>query len=461
MPAPANTLLIEGSFTELSEELAQYLDALRRTEGSNLPAEVAPLLEPLREQEQNGEEPNLKQRDEVLKKIVSAAVILNTAPEKEITAAYNLLVHLAHQSSNADRFLSRICSYLARPIASNSPHGPSLALSILTTIFNTLAPSDSSRYHVFLAVVAVIRQTGSTAAFDALRPQLATQLPGWLADWELDEEDTQKLHLAIADAANAAGDRELSNSHLVEALQTIPASEAGSKDSRELAVRALTSALSHPTIFDFTPLSASDAIQALRSSDTSLFELLDIFTADTLDAYEEFIASTPLATISGGALAASADTLQNKMRLLTLTSLAASTPSRSLPYEAIASALWIPATDVERWVIDTIRAGLVEGKLSQLRSEFLVHRATYRVFGEKQWAEVQGRLMVWRRSLESVLNVVRTERERFLRESAQAAATATTEEAGKGEKGGRPNGDRRRNPGQHQQPREIELVGAD
>jgi translation initiation factor 3 subunit M len=82
MPAPANTLLIEGSFTELSEELAQYLDALRRTEGSNLPAEVAPLLEPLRQQEQNGEEPNLKQRDEVLKKIVSAAAILNTAPEK-------------------------------------------------------------------------------------------------------------------------------------------------------------------------------------------------------------------------------------------------------------------------------------------------------------------------------------------------------------------------------------------
>ena len=68
------------------------------------------------------------------------------------------------------------------------------------------------------------------------------------------------------------------------------------------------------------------------------------------------------------------------------------------------------------WVIDTIRAGLVEGKLSQLKQEFLVQRATYRVFGEKQWAEIQGRLMVWRRSLESVLTVVRGEREKFLRE---------------------------------------------
>ncbi|KAL1983902.1 hypothetical protein VTN96DRAFT_9755 [Rasamsonia emersonii] len=465
MPAPINTLLIEGTFTELCEELAQYLDVLRKDEGSNLSADIAPLLEPLRQQEQNGEEPDLKQRDEVLKKIVTAAAVLNAAPEKEIIAAYNLLVHLVHQSSNPDIFLSRICTYLAKPITSSPLHGPSLALSILTTIFNTLAPSDTSRYHVFLAIVAVIRQSGHTTAFEALKPQLTAQLPQWLAAWELDEEDAQRLHLAIADAAEAAGDSELAHSHVVEALHTIPANEASSKEARELAIRALTSALTHPSIFDFTPLTASDAVQALRSSDNSLFELLEIFAADTLDAYEDFVSSTPLSSISGGILADAGEILQTKMRLLTLASLATSAPSRSLPYATIASALRIPEADVEKWVIDTIRAGLVEGKLSQLRSEFLIHRATYRVFGEKQWAEVQGRLMVWRRSLEGVLNVIRTERERFMRETQQAAAAAAAaaEEGGKGEKGsGKANGERRRNPHQQQQsqqPREVELVG--
>lgn len=82
MPAPINTLLIEGTFTELCEELAQYLDVLRKDEGSNLSADIAPLLDPLRQREQNGEEPDLKQRDEVLKKIVTAAAVLNAAPEK-------------------------------------------------------------------------------------------------------------------------------------------------------------------------------------------------------------------------------------------------------------------------------------------------------------------------------------------------------------------------------------------
>lgn len=366
----------------------------------------------------------------------------------EITSSYNLLVHLVHQSSDADVFLPRICTYLAKPITTSPQFGASLAISILSTIFNTLSATDSSRYHVLLAIVAVIRQSGSGLAFEALKPQLSSQLPTWLASWELDSEDTRKLHIAIAEASTAAGDEELAQSHVIQALETIDAADVSKPESRELAVRALATALRRPTVFDFAPLTATDAVQALRSSDSTLFELLEIFTADTLDAYETFVSATPLSSISGGVLAESADALQTKMRLLTLTSLAASTPSRSLPYASIASALRVPASDVEMWVIDTIRAGLVEGKLSQLKSEFLVHRATYRVFGEKQWSEVQGRLMVWRRSLENVLSVIRSERERFVREGIQSAAD---QEAAKGDKNR--NADRRRN----QPTREVEV----
>ena len=82
MPAPTTTLLIEGSFTELADEFAQYIDNLRKNEPDSLHAEVAPLLQPLHDQEQEGEEPDLKQRGEVLKKLVSAAAVLNSAPER-------------------------------------------------------------------------------------------------------------------------------------------------------------------------------------------------------------------------------------------------------------------------------------------------------------------------------------------------------------------------------------------
>jgi translation initiation factor 3 subunit M len=71
MAAPTNTLLIEGSFEELADELAQYIDSLRKSpaEGATLQSEVAALIEE-------------GKKDDVLKKIVGNAAILNSAPEK-------------------------------------------------------------------------------------------------------------------------------------------------------------------------------------------------------------------------------------------------------------------------------------------------------------------------------------------------------------------------------------------
>jgi translation initiation factor 3 subunit M len=72
MPAPVNTLLIDGSFDELSEELAHYIDELKKKQGdeaSNIQAEISPLLEQ-------------GQKNDVLKRLVTGSAVLNSAPEK-------------------------------------------------------------------------------------------------------------------------------------------------------------------------------------------------------------------------------------------------------------------------------------------------------------------------------------------------------------------------------------------
>ena len=264
----------------------------------------------------------------------------------------------------------------------------------------------------------VIRTHSSAASFDALIPQLETNVPTWLALWHFEDDEenehARELYTTIADVGFISGNRNLAYKYLLHALETIPPSSASDDDSQALAKRALLEALTNPSVTDFTPLTASDAIQSLRRSESALFELLEIFSSDDYASYSDFLETNSLSSL--GIDESASTVLITKMRLLTLATIAASAPNRSVPYSAIASALQIPSEDVEMWVIDTIRAGLVEGKLSQLKQEFLVQRATYRVFGEKQWAEIQGRLMVWRRSLESVLTVVRGEREKFLRE---------------------------------------------
>ena len=72
MPGPANTLLIEGSFEELSDELAHYIDEVQKKQAidsASTQAEITPLLEK-------------GQKDEVLKRLVVGSEALNSAPEK-------------------------------------------------------------------------------------------------------------------------------------------------------------------------------------------------------------------------------------------------------------------------------------------------------------------------------------------------------------------------------------------
>ena len=420
MPGPTNTLLIEGTFEELVDELAQYIDDVRKKQSEDsalLRSEITPLLEQ-------------GSKDEALRRLVTGSTILNSAPEKgkpflisdlvnqsrtdivssEFTAAYNLLIHLIRQSPNNDKFLPKICQNLSQPITSSPSNGPGLALSILSTIFNILPSSNDVRYHVFLAILRVIR---SSSLFDTLRPQLKN-LDSWVAEWDTDAEDQRTLYLNIADAAVEAGDADESYHYLLRALRTIPPAEASTEESQQLSIRALKAALSHPSHFDFQDLTALDSVQALRSSHTTHFELLELFSSELLDDYHDFLTTHP-EFLSSESLRE--DVLERKMRLLTLASIAASSATRSLPYAQIASALQVPSGDVEMWVIDVIRAGLVEGKLSQLNKTFLIHRSTYRVFGEKQWVEVSGRLDTWRASLEGVLAVVKGERERMARET--------------------------------------------
>lgn len=72
MAGPSNTLLIEGSFEELADELAHYIDEVKKKiseDNAALQSEITPLLEQ-------------SQKDEVLKKLVIGSSALNTAPEK-------------------------------------------------------------------------------------------------------------------------------------------------------------------------------------------------------------------------------------------------------------------------------------------------------------------------------------------------------------------------------------------
>ncbi len=378
-------VFIEGSFQDLAQELAEYL---------NIGSEVQPLLEE-------------NKKDVALRKLVAQSIALNSIPEKEFTAAYNLLIYLVIQSPSVNTFLPRICDNLSKPITSSPINGPGLALNALTTIFNLLQPDNEVRFNVFQAILRLIKNNG---LFELLRSQL-THLDAWISEWDVDEEDQRKLYVMVADIAEDAGEDEQGYQYILKALRTFDpkeSSEVSSTEAQDLSLRALKAALISNTHYDFNDLTSLPTIQALSESHPIYSELLEIFAEKELEDYNDF-RDEHEGWIEEQGLDNSK--LHRKMRLLTMASVAASTNSRELEYKRIAKALQIPAEDVEMWVIDVIRAGLIEGKLSQQKQVFLVHRTTYRVFGEKQWREVATRIDTWKSSLQSVKEIIRRERQ--------------------------------------------------
>lgn len=402
MPSLPRLALVEGAFEELSLELATFIDSLRG-EGSNLVGDITPLLADA----EKG--PAETDKDAVLKKLVSASSALNSAPEREVQAAYDLLIHLVTQAPEPDTYLPPICKYLSSPITTSPNNGTGIALGIFGTVFNSIQPDDDTRYHVLLAILDLLRRSSN---FDVIEPQLKN-MDRWSQQWELDTQEIKKLSLAVSEAAAAAGRSDISYQYLLKALRTLQ-QDATSTEARELSLKALKDALQNERHFDFEDLTALDSIQALRKSDQTWFELLELFSSESYDDLQDFKEGNP-SFISNSGLNESV--LDRKMRLLTLASLAAHASStRTLAYAQIAKALNIPSEDIESWVIDTIRSGLVEGKLSQQKQEFLIHRSTYRVFGENQWREVAGRLETWRASLVNVLHVIRQQKEEYMKE---------------------------------------------
>lgn len=180
--------------------------------------------------------------------------------------------------------------------------------------------------------------------------------------------------------------------------------EVTSEEAQKLSLRALRMALLAPYRFDFQDLRVLPTVQALSDSHPIYSQLLDIFTEQDLEDYNDFREEHE-GWIEKEKL--DHEKLQRKMRLLTFASLAASTPNREIPYANIAKALQIPIEDVEMWTIDVVRAKLVEGRLSQQQKVFLVHRTTYRVFGEKQWRELGTRVDQFKTVVDRLVTVVR------------------------------------------------------
>lgn len=178
--AQPQLLFVDGSFPELANEMAAYL-------------KIADEVEPLLDSE--------AKKDEILSKLVRASSSLSGVPEKEYTAASNLMIHLVMQADEPKKHLPALCQAFSKPPTTSPANGVGLSLNALTTVFNLIDSKNPIRFNVFSAILNFLKSQG---AFDVIEPYLK-HLPTWFDDWNTGEEYQRNMYVNISELASEAG----------------------------------------------------------------------------------------------------------------------------------------------------------------------------------------------------------------------------------------------------------------
>ncbi|KAH7042451.1 hypothetical protein BKA57DRAFT_125637 [Linnemannia elongata] len=359
-------------------ELATYISSLRGDEEQALVKQVVPVIE-------------AKNITEATNILVKESKTLLEAPEKEFESAYNLLVAIALIESEKTVLEQILAGLISEPTQKTA-----LKFKVLSNIFNTLPANSPLRLSVFTAIVDLAVASDD---MDLVLPQLQ-YVPSWISEWGVDAQAERALLLTLSDRLKESGNQYQSLEFLLKHLTSFNGTSE-SAVQKATATRAIVESIALPEVLNFENLLKIEAIQNLKAE--KVYELLSVFMSGNVQDYRGLIAK------NGGLLKElgleEEETLR-KIRLLSLASLGSENLTRELSYQEIAKALEVEESDVELWVIDVIRAGLVEAKLNQVSKLVIISRSIYRTFGNAQWQQLSQRLNGWKQSLADILQVI-------------------------------------------------------
>ncbi|KDQ08890.1 hypothetical protein BOTBODRAFT_59098 [Botryobasidium botryosum FD-172 SS1] len=387
------SIFTEGTFEEQIQELVNYL-ARGLSEEARV-AFIRPFQDVLITRE--GDRPfaeDADRRRKVIMKVLGEVKGLGEGNEREVEGFFNLLdAHILALSSESSQAKEPITT-LIRVLTSTPPsENASIKYRVLSNLFNALPRSSPLRVEVYTALLNLANENQELEVLQISQEDVDR----WLSEWEISQDEKSAFLKKIADAYNKSEQPGIAFTYLLSHLRTLASSAA----AEPAALDVIAAALRLPAYFDFNDLLKIEGVQAVKEN--PLFALLKICLSGGLADLQSWEAA------NGETLTkfeVDRDIVERKIRYLALASQATKYIGRDMPYSEIASVLQVDNKEVEAWVIDTIRAGLLSGKLHQPAQTFHVIRSTSRSFGREEWKTLEKRLLAWKTGLLGVLEVV-------------------------------------------------------
>ncbi|KIJ13258.1 hypothetical protein PAXINDRAFT_136201 [Paxillus involutus ATCC 200175] len=393
-PTDSVSVFAEGTFEEQIQELLEY------TARSNSEDERTALLQSFKDitKTEEGEKPigeDEDRRREVFNLVLNNTKGVGEGNEQEIEGFFNLLFsHLFTLWQVDSPETSQHVIFLLTVISASPSDNSSVKYRILSNLFNTTPRSSALRPPIYTTLLQVAAANNELELLALSK----SDVERWLKEWEVSDEEKSQFLKTIVDTLTQAGQPESAYDYRVLHTLSLPPS---SPESQSAAVDTIAAALRLPAVFDFDALYNLDAVIAVK--DHELFPLLQIFLNN---GFPEFSAWADSHSDVLESYQLERPQLERKIRLLAFSSLSFDYIGRNLPYATIASTLHIDPSEVEKWTIDVIRAGLLTGKLSQATQSLHVNGSSARKFEREQWEALEKRLLAWKAGLAGVIEVV-------------------------------------------------------
>ncbi|KAG6373798.1 hypothetical protein JVT61DRAFT_5943 [Boletus reticuloceps] len=391
-PSDSVSVFAEGTFQEQLQELFEY--TARGIPDEERTALSQSLQDVVQSDSENASLDDDRRRT-AFELVLKNTKVVGQGTDQEIEGFFNLLyAHLLTLWQVDSSEMRQHILYLLNVISSSPTNSLHIKYRILSNLFNAVPRSSGLRSPISTALFQIASANGD---FEVLALK-KSDVEQWLKDWRVSDEEKSQLLNTIIDSLMQVGKIDIAYEYRILLVHTIPSS---TPESRSAAIDTILAALRIPTVFDFDTLYNLDPIIAVR--DHELFPLIQIFLKNGLPEYRTWV-NDHSALLETYRLDSSQ--LERKIRLLAFSSLALDYIGRDLPYAMIASTLKIDTSEVEKWTIDVIRAGLISGKLSQTSQNLHVYKSSARTFDREQWEALEKRLLAWKAGLASVIEIV-------------------------------------------------------
>ncbi|CDK25439.1 unnamed protein product [Kuraishia capsulata CBS 1993] len=340
----------------------------------------------------------------VYQQVLSTLDVLNSLKDKDFEATYNLLIHILTLSGEAESLIKE--SGLLEKLVDLAPESDGLLahsrssvkattiISVLSSIFNLIPETSALRIAILKDIILVTKKSSSAS----LLLPITDNLKLWFeaAGASQDEVKVALVDLATLFAAEYPKESLRLSKIIVTSLPNV---------TNEDATTLIGKVLSSGDITDIYSYASIPAVKALASGsefDQKVSQLVTICNSVELAQYEQFQTANSEVFAK---LNVSPEQLYNRLRVLVISKWA--TKKQTLPYSKISTELSIPEDQVEEYIINCIKAGVLEGKLNQSSQVFYVHRVSVvGDFGLEQWKLIRAKLNTWKGSLKAIKETV-------------------------------------------------------